>query len=552
MIFTDKEAIELIKVKQHITVELTELRQSSKELYALVEGDLFKEELISRIEHIEGEEKSKARKKYARDIQDFFERLFQPIDNISYATGGNKVYKIENEVVKRKFLKQIDNIKDSNTLQHWVMNVAIKLSHVDPNGIMFMEYTTKGKTEVYPTYKSINDIRAYQRRGQLLEWLLFEPYKVEDDHVQYWRFVDDKEDRVFKQDGEVYTKVDNKSFEHPFGELPAILNSNIVKVGYDYRISPITPVLGLAKEYARDQSIKTIYKFLQGFPIHWRYVTECDNCKGTGKTNDGTCGSCDGRGYLQKSDVTDMVTLPIPTQDAPVIAPNIAGHITPDLETWNQYNDESNLFEKLATRTYWGTLSGLEEAIGGRKTTTEVIFNKQPIENRLNKYADYAEFVEWKMSEWILNFLDPSKEKDDKRISVKYGRNYVIEPSDTILSRYEEAKGKQENDVVLDELFKQYLQSTYRTSPVELSINLLKSQIEPYLHQNLKDVVDVFGVIEGQRKILFGKWWDTLRVKEYEKGKIALEKEFNIWFEQNKIEPKIKEESKDESKEAVA
>ena len=112
MIFTDKEAIELIKVKQHITVELTELRQSSKELYALVEGDLFKEELIGRIEHIEGQEKANARKKYARDIQDFFERLFQPIDNISYATGGNKVYKIENEDVKRKFLKQIDNIKD--------------------------------------------------------------------------------------------------------------------------------------------------------------------------------------------------------------------------------------------------------------------------------------------------------------------------------------------------------------------------------------------------------------------------------------------------------
>ena len=536
MTFTNEEAIELIKVKQHLTPETELLRQNSRELYALVEGDYFKEELISRIEHIEGEKKSKARKKYSRDIQDFFERLFQPIDNISYATGGNKVYKIENDDIHRKFLKQIDNIKDSNTLQHWVMNVAIKLSHVDPNGIMFMEYTTNPKTEIYPTYKSINDIRAYERRGQLLNWLLFEPEEGEDENGKYqtFRFVDEKSDRTFKQEGEVYTLIENKSFEHPFGEVPAIINSNIVKVGKDYRISPISPILGLSREYARDQSIKTIYKFLHGFPIHWRYVTECDNCKGTGKTKEGNCGSCDGRGYLQKSDVTDMATIPTPKDGDPILT-KVSGYESPDLETWGKYTDELNLFEKIAFRTFWGTLLGTEETFGGRKTTTEVIFNKQPIENRLNKYADYAEFVEWKMSEWILNFIDPSKKKNESNIVVKYGRNYVIEPSDTILERYKLAKDNQENDVILDDLFKQYLQTTYRTNPIELSVNLLKSKIEPYIHQSLQDVIDVFGSEEAQKKILFGKWWDSLIIKDYEKGKIQLEKEFNSWFVTNKI-----------------
>ena len=535
MIFTNEQAIELIKENQHLTPEITKLRQDSKELYALIEGDMFKEELITQIEHIEGEKKALARKKYSRDIQDFFERLFQPIDNISYATGGNKVYKIENEEVKKKFLKQIDNIKDSNTLQHWVMNVGIKLRHVDPNGLMFMEYTTSPKSEIYPTYKSIYDIRGYQRRGQLLDWLLFEPYMV--DEKEHFRFVDETTDRTFKKDGENFFLVEGLSFEHPFGEVPAIINSNLVKVGKDYRISDITPILGLSKEYARDQSIKTIYKFLQGFPIHWRYVTECDDCKGTGQVKDGSCKKCDSRGFLQKSDVTDIVTLPIPTQDTPVI-PEIAGNITPDLETWNQYNEELNTFEKIAFRTFWGTLQGLEESIGGRKTTTEVIFNKQPIENRLNKYADYAEFVEWKMSNWILLFLDPNDNTENK-IVVKYGRNYVIEPSDTILSRYEEAKGKQENDVVLDDLFKQYLQATYRTNPIELAINIKKSEIEPYLHQVLKDISDIFGSEEAQKKVLFGKWWNELTISDYEKDSKTLEKEFNTWFESNKPKEKV-------------
>ena len=537
MKLNDIQAVE--KIKEHIGIspKLTKLREQSKELYALIEGDDFADQLISKIEHIEGQKKSEARKKYARDIQDFFERLFQPIENINYATGGNKVYQIDDENVKREFLKTINNIKDSNTLQNWVMNVGIKLSHVDPNGVIFMEYTTD-PNKVYPTYKSIWDIRAYERRGQLLEWILFEPIVDQDEdgnQVKYWRIVDDVTDRTFKQYGEVFTLVKDKSFEHPFGEVPALINSNIVKVGKDYRISPITPILGLSKEYARDQSIKTIYKFLQGFPISWRYVTECEDCKGTGNKEGAGCASCNSKGYLNKGDVTDLATIPLPKEGETAIT-EIGGFDSPDLETWNQYNDELNIFEKLATRTFWGTLAGLEEAIGGRKTTTEVIFNKQPIENRLNKYADYAEFVEWRLSEWVLNFLDRSKARDEKQIVVKYGRNYVIEPSDTILKRYEEAKGKGENDVVLDELFKQLLQATYRTNPVELQVNILKSEVEPYLHMDIKTVQDVFGIMEAQKKGLFGKWWNTLKKEDFNKDRETLISEYEVWFNANKIE----------------
>jgi hypothetical protein len=303
----------------------------------------------------------------------------------------------------------------------------------------------------------------------------------------------------------------------------------------DYRLSPISKILGLTKEYSRDQSIKTIYKFTQGFPIHWRYVTECEECKGRGKDEDGnSCDSCDGRGYLTKGDVTDMVTLPVPTADQPTIAPNIAGHIKPDNETWNQYTEELANLERIATITFWGTPLNSIETFGGRKTTTEVLFNKQPIENRLNKYADYGEFIEWKMSEWILNFIDLQKKKNENKIVINYGRDYVIEPSDTILARYEEAKGKQENDVIMDELFRQYLQAAYRTNPGELSKNLMKSEIEPYLHQTLKDVSDIFGSEEAQRKILFSKWWSTLKKPDYAKTKEILIVEFDKWFESNK------------------
>ena len=544
MILSNEDALALIKENKSLNPKLSKLRTESSMLYALVEGDDFKTKLIDKIEFIEGEAKAKARKKYSRDIQDFFTRLFQPLENIWYATGGNKVYDIDDDEIKRELLFTLSNIKDSNTLSHWIQNTGINLANVDPNGVMFMEYTTEPKKEVYPTYKSINDIRAYKNRGQLLDWIIFEPTKAKFQglDVQLWRIVDDLTDRTFIEIGQEIILSDQMSFKHPFGEVPAILNSNIVKTGMDYRISPITPILGLSKEYARDQSIKTIYKFTQGFPIHWRYVTECDDCKGRGKDDDGKpCGSCDGRGYLTKGDVTDIVTLPVPTGDQAVIAPNIAGHIKPDNETWDQYSTELTTLERIATITFWGTPLNSIETFGGRKTTTEVLFNKQPIENRLNKYADYSEFIEWKMSEWILNFIDKGKKRNDNKITITYGRDYVIEPSDTILKRYEDARNNQENDTIMDELFRQYLQATYRTNPIELAKNLIKSEIEPYLHQSLKDISDVFGSEEAQRKILFSKWWGTLTKQDYIKTKETLSAEYDAWFESNKKVIKVVE-----------
>jgi uncharacterized protein (UPF0297 family) len=544
MILSDQQALDLVKLNRASNREFEKLREDSSMLYALVEGDDFTEKLIDKIEFIEGEKKAIARKKYSRDIQDFFERLFQPLENIWYATGGNKVYDIDDLEVKKEFLHTISNIKDSNTLSHWIQNVGIGLSHVDPNGLMFMEYTTIGRKEIYPTYKSINDIRAYKKRGQLLEWVIFEPTKarIKELDVQLWRIVDDVMDRTFVEIGQEFYLSEEMSFKHPFGEVPALLNSNVTKTGMDYRISPIHSIIGLTKEYSRDQSIKTIYKFTQGFPIHWRYVTECDECKGRGNIDGESCGSCDGKGYLTKGDVTDMVTLPVPTADQPTIAPNIAGHIKPDNETWTQYTTELNEQERKAFLTFWGTLLSSEENLASRKTTTEVMFNKQPIENRLNKYADYGEFIEWKMSEWILNFIDVAKDRKENRITITYGRDYVIEPSDTILKRYEDARNNQENDVIMDELFKQYLQATYRTNPIELAKNMIKSEIEPYLHQSLKDVIDVFGQEEAQRKVLFSKWWSKLNKSDIQKDKELLINEYDAWFELNKKEIKVAEQ----------
>lgn len=529
MIFKDEsEAIAVIKANQGITPQWVKMREYSKELKSLVNGTDFLEELICKIEGIESELKAKARAKYSKDITSMFAKLFQPIDNIYYATGGLKDYDIK-ESIKTKYLQKIANIRDNKTLSEWVQNNAIQLFNTDPNGLIFLEYK---ENDVYPTYKSIDAIRHYKSKGQVLDYVLFEP-KIKDGS-NFWRIVDDVKDYTFKQTGNDFELIEDKTFSHPFGQVPALLCSNINVVGEKNKLAAIHNIIPDAKEYARDQSFLTLYKIYKGNPIFWKYIQMCGDCTGSGVVDDKTCKTCDGHGvYKSKNDVTDVVQLPIPDdKDSPVIAPNIAGFISPDLDVWTKYEETlSSTFDSIY-KTHWGTMYGMQQdQTKGQKTATEVIADKQPLENQLNKYADFAEYIEWKLSEWILNFYDPTKDKSESKITINLGRRYIIESYDVLLERYEKSVKSESNNTILDKLYIEYLGAKYRNNPIDLQANLTKAMVEPYLHISLQNTLSIFGNEEAQRKVLFQKFWQT--VTQFN-DPAKIEKEFNGWFEDNK------------------
>lgn len=529
MIFkNDNEAIEEIKEYQVINPRLKEMRDYSKELKALVNGTDFIEELICKIEGIESDLKAKARIKYSKSIKSMFNRLFQPIDNIYYATGGLKDYDIK-ESIKKEFLSKIANIRDNKTLSEWVQQNAIQLFNTDPNGLIFLEYK---ENDVYPTYKSIDSIRHYKSKGQIVDYLIFEPKII--DTKTYWRVVDDKLDRTFLQSGNEFTLVPEKTFEHPFGQVPALICSNINIVGEKKKLAAIDGILDDAKEYARDQSFLTLYKIYKGNPLFWKYVQYCGDCNGSGVKDDVQCKECNGHGkYVGKSDVTDVVELPIPDdKDSPVVAPNIAGFISPDLDVWAKYEETLDRNEQIIYKSHWGTMYGMQnDGSKGQKTATEIIADKQPLENQLNKYADYCEYIEWKISEWMLNFYDLTKDKNESQITINLGRRYIIESYDVLLERYEKSVLAEDNNTVLDKLFVEYLGAKYRNNPIDLQSNLTKAIIEPYIHLSLKNTIAIFGNEEAQRKVLFQKFWQT--VVNFN-DPLNIEKEFTAWFELNK------------------
>lgn len=506
MIFQDEnELIETIKKYAKKPCEtIYEGRKEKKILEALVYGENF-DILLEKIEQKEDDEKIKIRKKYSRNVVDLFERVLRPLDNVYSAIGTNKDYDLP-ESIKKNYISKISNIRDNKSLESWLEYNWFKSNYItDPAGGVMLEYKDN---KVYPTLKSSECIRAYDAKGQNVDFIIFEPKEVLENSLLFSkiRVVDDLKDyEVIKLGNDYIVNYDN-TFEHPFGQVPFIINSNLTDADGDCRISIIEKIVPLTKEYARDQSIKTLYKFSHGFPIFWRYVVTCSKCHGKGKTDDGaTCSECDGHGFYRKRDVTDVVTLPIPKDGESKLAPDIAGFIAPELETWNQYIKELDLAEIMCSDTLFG--SHIET--GTKETATGRYIDAQPIITKLNTFGDVCQWVEWQLSEWIANFYDLTKPREKEVVQINYGRNYIIESPDVLLAKYADAKAKGVSTVVLDRLLGEYITSKYKTNPNALNENLKKLKIEPYVHYTVNEVFDIMGQLEAQKKMLFAEWWST-------------------------------------------
>lgn len=519
MILTQEDIIEILKDNQSIPEWVIKARNNNSELEALVNGVDF-ESLLIKIEGKEDNEKILARKKYSRSIKDLFERLLRPIDYVYSSTGGSKKY---NEKVDTDVILALSKLTGEKPLEHWAQNNWMPLYHTDPNGIIIYEWKDD---KCWPTYKNIHKVRCYKATGQKLEWVLFEPCNEEGE--KEFRLIDDAYDYTIKQNGESFTIDDDDTYENPFRKCPGIVISDLMHYCGHERKSPIEKITEIAKEYLRDQSIKTLYKFLHGFPIFWRYVVQCEKCHGTGKIGTNNCPDCNGVGFYMKKDVTDMVTLPVPKNNDDIkIAPDIAGYIAPELKTWDQYIKELDLLFSVMNETHWGA-DIKSQAI---KTATEVYSNYQPVISRLNKYADTAEWVEWYLTELALNFLNPIKNADDSYVSVLYGRNYIIEPINVLLERYQKSKEAGDSTAILDKQLYEWIVSKYKSDPETLSDELKRIQVEPFVHYTVKDVFDYYGPKQAKEKMMFSAFWSSIdrsmktvdQLKaEYEKYKINI------------------------------
>jgi hypothetical protein len=264
----------------------------------------------------------------------------------------------------------------------------------------------------------------------------------------------------------------------------------------------------VADEYMQEGSYFNIFKKYHFFPKAWQYQRKCMPCEGTGKQDGKDCPRCLGSGLAPDWKVSETVLVPTPIdKDQPTLAPG-AGYVTPDIDGWQAMKESLEGLEELMFKTMWGTEM---ETDGTNETATGRFIDTQPVNERLNKYADAAEVVE----EYIINMIGKILFNGYDGCDVHYGRRFLIENPDEIWNKYLDARVKGAPISTLDELLKEYYIYKYANDSWELQRYLKLMAVEPFVHYTATQVLSLrVSETDYLKKIYFNEWLTTLQVND--------------------------------------
>lgn len=519
----DEEIISLIKLNLQLPSWVNTAREDNIKLDALITGKNFKT-LIKKIEGVENSVKSIARENYSKDIRDLSERILQPRQNVFTASGGSFYNNIKGDKNLKTFEEKQKNFKGQKSITKYLSENLFRLSDIDPNGIVFVEY--KGKEEIYPTFKSIKDIRNYKSNGQLLEWVLFEPVNIKlnggNSIVKRWRYVDANMDISVLQIGENFTIEKEKSFTHPFGIVPAFIVSAKQEMGSELRISTINSIVPLMEDYAAFKSVSTILRYTNGFPLFWAYEALCRACRGGGSADGKVCKECSGTGQLIKRDVTDVRIIDMPRdKESAIVTPHLMGWVSPDLDTLKYFDEKAIDDEQRMESTYFGT-KRINSKNQRNETATGRFIDTQPIITKLSELKSVAEWADNFLMDMLVNWIF-GKKQDENFVTKLYGDRFIIESQDVLIDKYATAREKGLPITILDKMLEEFIYAKFGTNEQLLNEQLKKKDIEPYVHYTVEQVKEILGDEEAKQKIIFADFWE---IADKRKTKEQLEKDF--------------------------
>lgn len=544
MVLTDDQIVEYIQRPKNKNISDFIRSHNKLNMFSTGKGlDLY----ITKIQGLETEDKIKLRKNFARSTKDVVAKVLRPTDKVYSAKGGSFEVEISNKSQKIEFIRILNSVAEGMSKRLWLETYALDAYHIDPNGIIYVEVPEKGSRDMtpYPTFKSITTIHDYEVNGQDLEYVIFTPeikIRSTEENVKTYRVVDDEKDAIYYIDSneqlKIYSDIDTIGYiPNTYGKVPAIVVSNLVDKNTDGKKSMLEPITELLAEYLQDTSIKSIYKFLHGYPLFWRFIADCKACEGEGFTTDdkgGTekCLTCQGTGKNLKKDVSDTfdLTIPLDREDAILdVARTPAGYVEPSVESWKQMTEEQIFMIDIMIRAYWGT--SLDDRYD-RETAQGRIIDTQPVADKLNKYADWAEVTDKKLTDMI----GKMKYKSNYTTSfVFYGRRFLIESSDQIWRKLTLAIKDSAPEASLTQILIQYYHSEYQNDVVMLTKALKLLAIEPYPFYDFNKLSAVATNSQKQRKLAFSEW--SRSGLDFSKDEEMLRAEFDIYATEHTEEP---------------
>ena len=514
------EIKQIIKKPRNSSLEKWRVAHNALDIY--VNGGEVSNEL-ELVKNFENAEQKQLRDKIARSTKDTVGYILKPIPKVFTASGSIIDFSGGAKLEQDNFIQYLENLPEGMTIRKWMQTYWMEAFISDPNSVVLVESNEDSKS--YPTYKSTNVIHDYTHKWGKLDYLVLFHKKAivnvgkDEKEVQVYRVYDDIADALYYVDNDELFEFEDTEDEHStpnlLGEIPAVIVSDLVDKKTNGRKSFIAPITEVLREYMRDSSVHSIYKFLHGFPIFWSYAMKCTTCEGAGtvkneayvtgapiETKTLECPTCDGKRLKVTSDVSDGIRLPIPSKgDDPVLAPNIAGFIQPDLETWKMQSTAMKEMERSMHFSIWGTHVEEEKS----NTATGRYIDAQPVNDELKNVADMAQ----KKEEAIISFIGKLQFKTIENVSVTYGKRYLIETPDILWEKYIDAKERKAPLSTLDHMYKQFIYGEYNGDAALLDQKLKEFRLEPFPHYSIIELAGAISVKQMQSKVLFREWVAT-------------------------------------------
>lgn len=525
MALNNDEIISLIEKGTSDKIRLS--RKRSKKVNMHVTG-LKVKEYLEDLDDYETAGQKLLREKLVKSNRSLFSFILRPTDKIFTAKGGSINYNLRQDRVS--FLKDsISDISDGVDIKKFLKKVVRSQYIIDPNGILFIDISPEGLLETHVINTS--QILWYSNKGNKIKGIIFEPYTLDEDNKKvrkkegsvefnrgnqkkYYRVIDENSDRIYVKEGNTITEDKSQSLPNFFKFVPAIILGDEKNPNLDIFESIIDPLIEDADEMLRDISVKTVHKLAHAYPRYWSYEQACIRCNGEGQIvldkeaeppTYQECTSCGGDGVKKRSSPSDEIVLPVPGDGDTVIAPDVAGFSSPDLETAKFYESMMDKARNMMFQAMWGTT---HEQGGKRETATGRFLDSQPVQDRLrdisNTFEGLHKFLLDAYGKVLLNNINYES-------SVSYGTRYILDSPDDILDKYIEVSRESVSEITHLDLRNRYYEAEYETDSVELLKRKKLSRIEPFPTMKPIDIVDL-GLPEDdvKRKMYFSTWIGTL------------------------------------------
>jgi hypothetical protein len=484
---------------------------------------LYGVDMAEHLTMIEGFEKpwmQQIRAKYVQSNKDMLSRVTKPILKIFTARGGSTYFNLKGK--EEQIARMLDGKIQSNvSCKKWLETVWKGHMLDDPMGLIYMEIDSRGN--VYPTYKSIDDIYEYRFEQGQLEYIVFEMNKDQkealklENEAQVFRVVDDTFDRIIiLKDQDTIVEAPGQTYFNYFGIVPGIANSPFPNPDGTGYISPLYWIMDLADQFLLKISIRLTHEFRHGFPKYYEFADDCLDCKGTGKIKAKECSACKGTGKKIMLHVSDVKLLEYPTKDVPGLKGPPGGYIEPSKTFWEICTDGLMELEERINQTLWGSKTnsklkpgmGLSAAPNGTVTATEVMDNRNPEVECLNTFSDAAEVRHKFIMDCVVAVrMRKSNYIADGGCSINYGRRFLIEEPDALLKRYSEARKEGLSPSILYGMYEQYLEAKYQSDGVSLSLHKKLMKIEPFMHMTVAELKNSGATPQQmQAKMHYGEW----------------------------------------------